>query len=242
MTSNAATTRTRWHIQVAFAGGGLFVVSLLYGLVSYVRNFGAPADLDTGPIAPSLVTNALLFTIFAAHHSLLARPRARGLVERFVPPALERVSYVIVASVLFIAVCAMWRPVPGTLWHIQGWAAWPMAGLQVFGVVASISASRRLDIFSLAGIRQARGEASAPRGLISDGWYGLVRHPIYFGWMLMVWPAPHLTATRAAFAAISSAYLLLAIPIEERALRRTFGMEYEDYARRVRWKVIPYLY
>jgi protein-S-isoprenylcysteine O-methyltransferase Ste14 len=58
----------------------------------------------------------------------------------------------------------------------------------------------------------------------------------------MVFGTPAMTATRAAFALISTAYLALAIPLEERSLVHTFGEEYESYRRRVRWRMIPFLY
>jgi protein-S-isoprenylcysteine O-methyltransferase Ste14 len=78
--------------------------------------------------------------------------------------------------------------------------------------------------------------------LVADGLYGLVRHPIYFGWALMVWATPVMTGTRLAFAAISTLYLVAAIPFEERSLRALFGAGYDAYARKVRWKMLPGVY
>jgi protein-S-isoprenylcysteine O-methyltransferase Ste14 len=53
---------------------------------------------------------------------------------------------------------------------------------------------------------------------------------------------PTMTMTRLAFAVISCVYVLLAIPLEERSLRRTSSGAYEDYMRRVPWKLIPRVY
>ena len=72
--------------------------------------------------------------------------------------------------------------------------------------------------------------------------YGFVRHPVYFAWVLLVCGAPSMTATRATFALVSALYLALAIPWEERSLTETFGARYEEYKRRVRWRMIPFLY
>jgi protein-S-isoprenylcysteine O-methyltransferase Ste14 len=77
---------------------------------------------------------------------------------------------------------------------------------------------------------------------VAHGAYGLVRHPIYLGWFLMVWPTPLMTGGRLTFAAISSFYLLIAIPWEERSLEQQHGEAYLRYARQVRWRVIPGLY
>jgi protein-S-isoprenylcysteine O-methyltransferase Ste14 len=58
----------------------------------------------------------------------------------------------------------------------------------------------------------------------------------------MVFGVPVMTATRLTFALVSSAYLLLAIPLEERTLRATTGGKYDEYIRLVRWRLIPGLY
>ena len=78
--------------------------------------------------------------------------------------------------------------------------------------------------------------------LIDDGLYGLVRHPVYLGWLLIVWPAPTMTITRFTFAALSTLYLIVAIPWEERSLTKTLGQPYADYRSRVRWRMVPWLY
>jgi protein-S-isoprenylcysteine O-methyltransferase Ste14 len=76
----------------------------------------------------------------------------------------------------------------------------------------------------------------------TDGPYGWVRHPIYVGWILLVFSVGTMTMTRFAFAAISTAYLLIAIPLEENTLRANAGRAYEDYMRRVPWRLIPRVY
>ena len=58
----------------------------------------------------------------------------------------------------------------------------------------------------------------------------------------MVWPAPLMTGGRLTFAAISSLYLLIAIPWEERSLTQQFGEAYLRYKRQVRWRVLPGVY
>jgi protein-S-isoprenylcysteine O-methyltransferase Ste14 len=69
-----------------------------------------------------------------------------------------------------------------------------------------------------------------------------VRHPLYLGWMLVVFAVAHMTADRFAFATISSLYLVIAVPWEERSLRQSFGATYTAYETTVRWRVIPYVY
>ena len=78
--------------------------------------------------------------------------------------------------------------------------------------------------------------------LQTGGVYGLVRHPLYFGWVLIVFGAAHMTGDRLTFAVLTTAYLVMAMPWEERSLEREFGASYRRYKEKVRWKILPYLY
>jgi protein-S-isoprenylcysteine O-methyltransferase Ste14 len=228
---------------VALLGGLVFIASLLYFVYSFAFRFGRPASGAGSTLAPALVDIAL-FTVFALHHSVFARTGVKAWLMRHAPPDLERSIYVWVSSLLFIAVCAWWRPVPGVYWDADGWLAMSLTTLQAAGGVAAVAFARQLDVLDLAGVRQVwRSAPAPPAAAIQDrGGYGLVRHPIYLAWLVVVWAAPVMTGTRLVFAAVSSAYLVVAIPIEERSLVRAFGEDYEAYRRRVRWRMIPGLY
>jgi protein-S-isoprenylcysteine O-methyltransferase Ste14 len=226
----------------AIAGGTVFVFSLLYAAWSYASPFGLSTTGSTSVIAPAAVDIAL-FTAFALHHSVFARSRVRQWIAERVSSRLERSVYVWVASLLLLAVVAAWQPVAGDVWRFS--APWSMVlgAVQLAGVLVTLRASAALDVFSLAGVRQAFGAAAPPPSpLVETGLYRLVRHPVYFGWVLMVWPTPAMTGTRFVFAAISTLYLALAIPLEERSLRRQFGPAYSAYASKVKWKMVPGLY
>jgi len=226
-------------------GGGLaFVVSLLAFGYTYVVPFGAPAGAWTPAVGvPAVLWNAAWFALFAVHHSLLARTRIKSLVLSRLPDGLERTSYVLVASGLFVLVVRLWAPVPGTVWAVSGIGAALLTTIQLVAVGVTLRAASRVDVLELAGIRQACGmPGRTPVGLLDTGLYGMVRHPIYLAWLLLVWPVPVMTATRLTFAVLSTAYLVAAIPLEERALLRTFGRTYADYRRRVRWRMVPFVY
>ena len=69
-----------------------------------------------------------------------------------------------------------------------------------------------------------------------------MRHPIYLGWFLIVFGGPDMTWTRLEFAVVSSAYLVLAVPFEERSLVQAFGDTYRAYQRQVRWRIVPWVW
>ena len=254
----------RLALVISWTGAAIFAASLAWFVYCYLFRFGQPAP--AGPIARPLLTNVLLFSAFALHHSVLARSGAKRLMHQIAPPELERSIYTWVASVLFLAVCAQWQPVPGVIYELTG--PWQFLGwtVQVAGLALTIRASAALDVLDLAGVRAVarpagvravarpagvravtrpangrRPEPSTPP-LTTSGLYAFVRHPLYFAWTLFVFGAPAMTGTRAAFAIVSTVYLMIAIPWEERGLVATFGPQYEDYRRRVTTRMIPWVY
>jgi methanethiol S-methyltransferase len=226
----------------AWAGGALFAFSLLYYAYFFFVILGRPPSAEEAPgLLPAIAVNLALFGVFATHHSAMARTGAKQWLARHLPAALERTAYNVVSSLLLIAVCALWWRVPGVI-HAQTGGMWVLLGLvQVTGLALTLGGASVLDPLELAGIRQARGERPAPVFKVV-GPYRFVRHPIYLGWMLIVFGTPVMTVDRLLWAVISSAYLLVAIPWEERSLVETFGDTYRAYQQRVRWRVLPGLY
>lgn len=217
----------------------MFAIALAYGVRAYVVDFAEVAPAGTPWLRPLLIDVAL-FSAFAVHHSLLTRPAVRQRVVGHVGVRAERPLYVWLASLLFLLCCRAWQPLPGVL------LAWPagavpfVVAVQLAGAGITVLAARRIDILDLAGLRPASAEQ--PRPLETRGLYGLVRHPIYFGWILLVLATPVLTMTRAVFAGISIAYLVVGVRFEERALVRAYGDEYLAYQRRVRSRLVPGVY
>ena len=224
-------------------GGALFVGSLAYCGWWFLVTLSRPRPFDPaqGRAAfawGSLAVDVLLITVFALHHSVLAREAVKARVARLIPAALVRSAYVWIASLLLIMVCASWAPIGGELYHATGWRAAALAVVQLYGVWLIAQSVRGIDGLELAGIRNE----SARGPLQVRGPYALVRHPLYFGWVLALFASAHMTGDRLAFAAITTLYLLVAIPWEERSLVRSFGDEYLRYARAVPWRIIPFIY
>jgi protein-S-isoprenylcysteine O-methyltransferase Ste14 len=229
----------RWPRACAWGGTLLFFASLSYFLYAYVITFN---ETSSGSGAGgAAATNVLLFTAFALHHSIFARERVRARAARVVPPELERSVYVWIASLLFLAVCALWQPVPGVAWAVTGPLRWALVVLQAAAIWLILRSATMLDVLELSGVRQLE-PAPHPVVFKTSGPYGWIRHPIYTGWILFVFCAPVMTMTRLVFAIVSSAYLLIAIPFEERSLAATSAAAYQRYSHRVRWKLIPGLY
>jgi protein-S-isoprenylcysteine O-methyltransferase Ste14 len=228
---------TRLERVFVWAGGAMFVVSLAVCTYFYLSVWGRPVAHAAGGIA-AIGADLLLLTLFAAHHSVLARNRPRVWLARIVPAHLVRSVYVWTASLLLIVVCLLWRRIGGELYDAADGRAVLHAAIQVLGVWIIARAVAGIDPLELAGIRPA----SASDGLQTAGPYRWVRHPLYSGWVLAVFGTPHMTGDRLAFAAVTSVYLVIAVPWEERSLMQSFGEDYARYTREVKWRIVPFIY
>ncbi len=233
----------------AFAWGGalLFAAALAYFLFSYSVTFGeiTAGDIPGDSALRAMAIDVALFSAFALHHSIFARIPVRAFIRRIVPAQLERSVYVWVASLMLIGICYCWQAVPGVAWHIPRPWSWAMLAVQVAGIWLTLRSAAVIDGLELAGVRHlvGRGRPSGRPDMEfkTAGPYGWVRHPIYLGWILVVFALGTMTMTRLVFAVVSSVYLLVAIPFEERTLRAQ-SEAYADYMRRVPRKLIPGLY
>jgi protein-S-isoprenylcysteine O-methyltransferase Ste14 len=79
--------------------------------------------------------------------------------------------------------------------------------------------------------------------VVDTGVYAVVRHPMYAGGVLLFVGMPLWLGSYAAaiLGSLSIALLALRIMVEERFLRRTLA-GYEDYAARVRYRLVPFLW
>jgi protein-S-isoprenylcysteine O-methyltransferase Ste14 len=221
---------------VSWLGGAAFVGSLAYAGYVFVVRWGSPPGSWRG--WRPLVVDALLFALFAAHHSAFARERAKAWLTRLVPADLERVVYVWIASLLFAGMLLSWQPVGGELYFVRGWPRVVLTAVQAAGLMLIARSVRAISALELAGIRPERTIERLQVG----GPYRLVRHPLYLGWLLVVFATARMTGDRLLFAAITTLYLLVAVRWEERSLERAFGEEYARYRERVRWRMLPYVY
>lgn len=222
---------------IAWLGGVLFAGSQGYTVYFYLVVLAEPAPAGSS-FLPAALVNLGLFSAFALHHSLLARAGAKRALTAALPARIERSLYVWIASLLWLSVCLWWRPVAGTVYAAEGLLRWALYGAQLVGVWLTIRGAGVIDSLELAGIRQASGEIVTTDFKVA-GPFRFVRHPIYLGWLLMVFGAPLMTMNRLLFAVVSSTYLILAIPWEERSLVASFGDRYRSYQQQVRWRLLP---
>jgi len=206
----------------------------------FLGNLGLPRTLDSegsATLPGALLIDVALVVLFGLQHSLMARPGFKRRWTRIVPEAAERSTYMLFSCVALLALFIAWQPLGGTVWE----ASTPLArrliyGLYSLGWVILLLASFLINHFDLFGLRQVwlqlRGQSYRPLPFGTPLLYRVVRHPIYVGWLLIFWAAPTMTAAHLVFALATSAYILVAIRLEERDLIEAHP-EYANYRERV---------
>jgi protein-S-isoprenylcysteine O-methyltransferase Ste14 len=213
-----------------------FLAAFLYA-VGFVANLLVPKSIDSGPggwLPASILVDTLLLLLFAVPHSVMARPAFKRWWTRFVPPPVERSTYVLISSLTLGLLYWQWRPIPTVVWQVTS----PTGRLLILAVfwagwAAVLASTFLIDHFDLFGLRQvylyASGRPYTPVGFRVLGLYRYVRHPIMLGFLLAFWAAPTMTAGHLLFAGATTAYILIALQLEERDLVAFHGEQYRAY-------------
>jgi protein-S-isoprenylcysteine O-methyltransferase Ste14 len=218
----------------------VFFATFLYA-VGFIGNFAVPATLDgprTAPLGRALLVDVALLGLFAVQHSVMARRWFKARWTRLVPPEIERSTYVLFSSLALLLLFALWEPLGGSVWSVEAFAGRVVLyGLFALGFGLVLVSTFLINHFDLFGLRQAwlalRGRPYTPLRFVTPGPYRLVRHPLYVGWFFAFWSTPTMTLSHLLFAAATTAYILIAIQLEERDLVAFHGSAYEEYRRRV---------
>ncbi|GBE64817.1 membrane protein [Mycobacterium sp. MFM001] len=217
-----------------------FVAAFLYA-IGFVGDLWVPRSIDhavAAPIGEAIVVNVLLLGIFAAQHSVMARPAFKRWWTRVVPQPLERSTYVILSSLALFLLYWQWRSMPTAVWDIRMPAArmvlWVLFWIGWATVFLSSFMISHLDLFGLRQVFSVwRGEPLRDISFRSPLLYRVVRHPLMVGFIIAFWAAPTMTAGHLLFSIATTAYILIAIQLEEHDLIAMLGSQYRDYRQRV---------
>jgi len=218
----------------------IFLATFLYA-IAFVGGFVVPTQLDgpsQGPITTALAIDAALLMVFAVQHSVMARRWFKERWTQIVPWAIERSTFVLCASAALLLLFWQWRPIGIPVWTIESGSArlivWTLfaAGWGTVLVMTFL-----INHFDLFGLRQVWlpliGKPYTPVPFRTPLPYRIIRHPLYFGFLLAFWMTPHMTLAHLVFALATTAYIVLAIQFEERDLLSEHGVSYAEYRRKV---------
>ncbi|MEZ5426862.1 MAG: NnrU family protein [Pyrinomonadaceae bacterium] len=230
------------------------LIALVFGTVSYFVFFGTflyaigfvgnlivPKSIDSGTeesIFGSLTINLLLLTLFAVQHSVMARPEFKKWWTRFIPEPAERSVFVLLASLVLLLLFWQWRPMPEIVWSVENPVGYfALKGIFAAGWLIVLLSTFMINHFDLFGLRQVylhqRGTKYTDLGFRTPAFYKFVRHPIMLGFIIAFWATPQMSLGHLLFATVTTAYILVALQLEERDLTGHYGETYEQYKSRV---------
>jgi protein-S-isoprenylcysteine O-methyltransferase Ste14 len=136
-----------------------------------------------------------------------------------------------------LALITFWRPLGGVIWSVENAAGRTIlySGFACgWGIV--LVTTFLINHFELFGLQQVwrnlRGHPPVRAAFVTPLFYRVVRHPLYAGFLLAFWCTPTMTVAHLLFAVMTTAYILVAIQLEERDLLRAHP-EYAHYRERV---------
>lgn len=218
----------------------IFFVTFLYA-IGFVGNLVVPKSIDSGPAVPlteALLIDTLLLSLFAIQHSVMARQWFKRAWTKIIPQPIERSTYVLLASLVLSLLFWQWRPMRAVIWDVQNpTGRIVLQGLFWMGWGGVLFSTYLVDHFSLFGLKQVysylKGLPDEQTPFKTPALYKVVRHPLYLGFIIAFWSAPRMTLGHLFFAAVCTAYIVLAIQFEERDLMEFYGDSYRKYRTQV---------
>lgn len=215
-----------------------FLWTILYA-IGFTGNMVVEKTIDSQTEMPRLQAifiDVCLLSVFALQHSVMARPAFKSWWTKIIPVALERSTYVLLASLCLMLLMWQWQPIGGIVWSVENDAAKTILLIAYMSGWSIVFVSTFLiNHFDLFGLRQTwyyfKGKKYSVLAFRLPGFYQMVRHPLYLGFLIAFWSAPLMTVAHLIFASITTIYILVAIQFEEKDLVTDFGEKYLSYKK-----------
>ncbi|NTV50681.1 MAG: isoprenylcysteine carboxylmethyltransferase family protein [Geobacteraceae bacterium] len=179
---------------------------------------------------PDVILFLFRFLLFALVHSVLAIPslKKRCIGQNRHLRRFYRLYYNLVSIVLFSWVMATLRN-SAVLYVVPGIWSLVLYSMQMVFIIILVACARQTGVAEFLGVTgEASDELKIPK-LITDGWYRVVRHPLYLFSMLFLLSNPVISVRWLLLTLLSAVYFVAGALLEERRLLQEFGDEYRAY-------------
>lgn len=189
--------------------------------------------------ATSALSILLVFSVYAAVHSLLASLQAKALAEQWFGINARRwyrLGYSLFVSTTLLPIVGLVILLPAL--HLY---AIPIPWVIGTGLIQLLALTRVLNVVGLTGASRFLGlaqlsepaEKAHPPDFVSTGWYARVRHPLYLFSLIVIWLTPVMTTNILALNLGMTVYFLIGSIFEEQKLVQEFGEAYRRYQQTV---------
>jgi protein-S-isoprenylcysteine O-methyltransferase Ste14 len=186
----------------------------------------------------SVLILIVFFAGYAVLHSLLASLTVKNWARRVFGPTIERwyrLAYNTIGVITLVPLFPLlaWLPTE-TLYIIPSPWRWLMVAGQFLALLGLVITLLQTGLFHFLGLAQMIAERPGESGALQvNGFYGWVRHPLYFFSLLFLWLTPLMTINLLTTYFLFTLYFYWGSFFEERRLLAEFGSVYQDYQQRV---------
>ncbi len=217
------------------------LASAIFGIAFFAVLLFLPAGTRNYWQAWVFIAVFMVATLVPSLYLAVRNPAALQRRMKAGPGAETRTAQKLIISGLMAAVIAVL--VISALDHRFGWSHVP-AALVVAGdvmVVAGLVAAQWVVIENSYAAATITVETGQP--VVTTGLYGIVRHPMYAGTLVLMLGTPlALGSFWALLAILLSLPLLAARILDEESMLRQQLAGYPEYTNRVRYRLVPYVW
>lgn len=188
----------------------------------------------------------LISFLYAIQHTIMARPDFKKWLTKFINPAIERSTFVLLSSLALLLMYWKWQPINTIVWQAENESIiLLLKGIFYIGWLIVFLSTFMINHFELFGLKQIYesfvSQKSATTTFQEKFFYKFVRHPIMLGFIIGFWATPKMTVGHLTFAVITTLYIIVAVKyLEEPDLQKAIGKDYEEYQKKVPM-LIPFI-
>ena len=157
------------------------------------------------------------------------------------PAAETRPLQKLVSAVAFGSMAAM--IVISALDFRFGWSSVPAAVSVVGDILVGVGLTIAMLVTIQNGYAAANVTVESGQQLSSTGWYGFVRHPMYFGNVIMMFGVPLALGSYWGLLIVIAGLAVLALRInDEEALLTQDLAGYREYMQKVHYRLVPFVW
>lgn len=181
--------------------------------------------------------NVVCALMFAVPHSLLLHPAIRGRLTHWISPAFYGLFFCNVTSITLLALIAVWPTSPQVVVCFTGlsrglirtgfYGSWVLMFYSLY--LSGLGWQTGLaPWWSWVCSRPLPRREFQPRSL-----YRILRHPVYLGFLGLIWFNPTLTLDRLVLLVVWTTYIFVGSRLKDQRLVYFLGDRYREYQARV---------